>query len=47
MSVPAIVMLVVTTLIIWGGLGLALLNLRNHPDTSDDAEDASQVPPAV
>ena len=39
MSISAIVMLVVAVLIIWGGLGLALLNLHDHPDL--DALDAA------
>ena len=32
MSISAIVMLIVAILIIWGGLGLALLNLHRQPD---------------
>ena len=32
MSISAIVMLIVAILIMWGGLGLALLNLPRHPD---------------
>ena len=32
MSISASVMLIVAILIIWGGLGLALLNLHRHPD---------------
>ena len=39
MSISAIVMLIVAILIIWGGLGLALLNLHRHPDL--DALDAA------
>ncbi len=39
MSISAILMLVVAIVIIWGGLGLALLNLHRHPDLDalDDA----------
>lgn len=41
MSTAAIVMMIVALLAVWGGLGLALLNLRRHPeDKSDDADDA-------
>jgi hypothetical protein len=32
MSAEAIVMMIVSMLIIWGGLVVALLNLRNAPD---------------
>ena len=32
MSISAIVMLIVAILIIWGGLGLAMLNLHRNPD---------------
>jgi len=39
MSISAIVMLIVAILIIWGGLGLAMLNLHRHPDL--DAMDES------
>ncbi len=38
MSTAAIVMMIVALLAVWGGLGLALLNLRRHPeDKGDDA----------
>lgn len=37
MSTPAIVMLVISVLVIWGGLVLALLHLRRA-----DREDAAQ-----
>ena len=42
MAIVAIVRLVVSILIIWGGLGLALLNLHRHPDLDalDDAAEA-------
>lgn len=32
MNGDAIVMMVVAMLVLWGGLGLALLNLRRSPD---------------
>ena len=42
MSFSAIVMLIVAILIIWGGLGFALLNLHRQPDLDalDDAAEA-------
>ena len=42
MSISAIVMLIVAILIIWGGLGLAMLNLNLHQylDALDDAAEA-------
>ena len=39
MSTSAIVMMVIALLAVWGGLGLALLNLKRHPEAIDDAED--------
>ena len=38
MTTSAIVMMVVAMLILWGGLALAVLRLRNSPDlpTSDE-----------
>lgn len=38
MSTIAIVMMVVALLAVWGGLGLALLNLKRHPEEDDDDE---------
>ncbi|MDJ1136469.1 methionine/alanine import family NSS transporter small subunit [Streptomyces iconiensis] len=32
MSTGAIVMMIAAILIVWGGLGLAILRLRKHPD---------------
>ena len=45
MSISAIVMLIVAILIIWGGLGLALLNLHRHPDLDalDALDDAAEA----
>ncbi|MFJ2621561.1 methionine/alanine import family NSS transporter small subunit [Glutamicibacter sp. NPDC087344] len=36
MSIGAIIMLVISILSIWGGLGLALLNLSRNPEKTDD-----------
>ncbi|TFD72928.1 methionine/alanine import family NSS transporter small subunit [Cryobacterium sp. Hb1] len=38
MSASAIVMMIVALLAVWGGLGLALLNLKRHPEAIDDEE---------
>jgi hypothetical protein len=32
MSTAAIVMLIIAILTVWGGLGLALVNLQRHPE---------------
>lgn len=32
MSTPAIIMLLVSIVTVWGGLALALINLRRHPE---------------
>ena len=36
MSGAAIAMMIVAILIIWGGLGFALLNLYKHPEEPED-----------
>ena len=43
MSTAAIVMMIIALLAVWGGLGLALLNLKRHPEAIDD-EEADAVP---
>lgn len=42
MSVPAIVMMIVAILVIWGGLAFALINLSRHPEEADDSEPAAE-----
>ena len=42
MSGTAIAMMIVAILIIWGGLGFALLNLYKHPET--DTGDSDEAP---
>lgn len=36
MSAVAIVMMIIAMLVIWGGLGLALINLSRSPHQGDD-----------
>jgi hypothetical protein len=43
MSAEAIVMMVVAMVIIWGGLVLALVNLRRNPDLPVDAGERRDV----
>ena len=38
MSISAIVMMIIALLAVWGGLGMALLNLKRHPEAIDDEE---------
>jgi len=38
MSTSAVVMMIIALLAVWGGLGLALLNLKRHPEAIDDEE---------
>lgn len=35
MSLSAIIMMAVAILTVWGGLGLAILNLLRHPEQED------------
>lgn len=35
MSSSAIVMLVIATVTVWGGLAAALINLQRHPEAND------------
>lgn len=39
MSAMAIVMMLVAILIVWGGLALAIVNLRRAPDATADPHD--------
>ncbi len=36
MSVPAIVMMIVAIVTVWGGLVAAVVNLRSHPEASEE-----------
>ncbi|WP_280416451.1 methionine/alanine import family NSS transporter small subunit [Nocardia carnea] len=38
MSTGAIIMLIISIVVVWGGLAGALLLIRRHPETPDDAE---------
>ena len=38
MSTSAVVMMIIALLAVWGGLGMALLNLKRHPEAIDDEE---------
>lgn len=44
MSVSAMVMMIVAMLVVWGGLVLAVANLRGHPDTPDVDPGPDDVP---
>lgn len=39
MSTAAIVMLVVSIILVWGGLVASLLHLRRHPDETTGSEE--------
>lgn len=39
MSTAAILMMIVALLAVWGGLGLALLNLKRHPEDLSGNDD--------
>ncbi|MEG3626325.1 methionine/alanine import family NSS transporter small subunit [Streptomyces poriticola] len=45
MSGGAIVMMLIAILVVWGGLALAILQLRRHPDPGPTPED-EETPPA-
>lgn len=36
MSSPALILLIVSMLTLWGGLALSIFNLIKHPDQSQD-----------
>ncbi|MFE7899592.1 methionine/alanine import family NSS transporter small subunit [Streptomyces sp. NPDC057424] len=40
MSGGAVIMMIIAILIVWGGLGLAIIRLRGHPDPGPTAEEA-------
>lgn len=48
MSGAAIVMMVVALVLVWGGLVVALLHLRRHPEEADeDTLERSSLPPST
>ncbi|MEE1617769.1 methionine/alanine import family NSS transporter small subunit [Brachybacterium sp. J153] len=36
MSAPAIIMMIIAIVTVWGGLVAAVVNLSRHPEASDD-----------
>lgn len=46
MSASAIVMLIISVVVVWGGLVGALLLLRRFPEVPDDEPDGSAGPSA-
>lgn len=44
MSAEAITMLVISMVLLWGGLGLAIFNLVRHPEAPEEgsAQDSAQ-----
>lgn len=44
MSAQAITMLVISMLLLWGGLGLAIFNLVRHPEAPEEgsSQDSAQ-----
>jgi hypothetical protein len=41
MSGGAVIMMIIAILIVWGGLGLAIVQLRRHPDPGPTDEEAT------
>ncbi|MBD0837168.1 MULTISPECIES: methionine/alanine import family NSS transporter small subunit [unclassified Streptomyces] len=39
MSAGAVIMMLIAILIVWGGLVLAIIQLRRHPDPGPDPEE--------
>jgi hypothetical protein len=36
MSIPAIIMMIIAIVTVWGGLVAAIVNLRNHPEAPEE-----------
>lgn len=36
MSIPAIIMMIIAIVTVWGGLVAAIINLRSHPEASEE-----------
>lgn len=36
MTTPAIIMMIIALLTVWGGLAAAVINLARHPEVADD-----------
>ncbi|MGW0827609.1 methionine/alanine import family NSS transporter small subunit [Streptomyces sp. NPDC002845] len=45
MSAGAVVMMIIAILIVWGGLALAIIRLRRHPDPGPEPDEA-RIPTA-
>ena len=45
MSASAVVMMLIAILIVWGGLALAIIQLRRHPDPGPEPGE-EQIPTA-
>ncbi len=46
MSGPAIIMMIIALVLVWGGLVAAIVHLRAHPESADDDADLSEGAPA-
>ncbi len=45
MTSSALIMLIVSIVMIWGGLGLAILNLMRHPEPTEHASEIDEYDP--
>lgn len=43
MTTPAIIMMIIALLLVWGGLVAAIIHLRRHPEEADEAEEVSEA----
>lgn len=46
METSAVIMMIVAIVLVWGGLGVALIHLRRNPDPPDD-DDAEVADPSA
>ncbi|WP_147917921.1 methionine/alanine import family NSS transporter small subunit [Ruania zhangjianzhongii] len=45
MTTPALIMMIIALLLVWGGLVVAIIHLRRHPEEADEAEPVSDASP--
>ena len=45
MTMPAIIMMIIALLLVWGGLVGAIIHLRRHPEEPDEADAVTAASP--
>lgn len=43
MTTPAIIMMIIALVTVWGGLAAAIINLARHPEVAEDEPESAPV----